>query len=150
MKKLFPKLLAGALLVTASSQARAALFITNNTDCDLTIELYAHDFNHATCMLHSNWFVVPANNSIAFNNVTTLNTGTPSWINGPAVLTGGTTAWGWDASKFYFTVSSISGVIGNTGSCVSNMSTTMPGGCNGNNVTVIWTNPGGNSVIDIN
>lgn len=151
MKKLFSKLFAGVLLVTAASQAKAALYINNNTNCDLTMELYAHDFNHSTCGLQSNWFVMPGNSSIAYNNVTTLNTTAPFWINGPAVLTGGTAAWGWDATKFYFTVSGGSGVIGSgAGSCISNTSTVMPGACNGANVTVTWNTFSGNTIIDIN
>lgn len=151
MRKISTKVFAALLLIAASSQARAALFINNNTGCDLTMELYAHDFNHPTCVLHSNWFVIAANSSLAYNNVTTLNTAPPFWINGPAVLTGGTAAWGWDATKFYFSAAAGggSGVIGATGSCVPNTSTIIPGAC-GSNVTVTWTPMGSNTIIDIN
>lgn len=148
MRKLSSKLFAVVLLAAASTQAKAALFINNNTGCDMTMELYAHDLNHATCVLHSGWFVVTGNNSAAFNNVTTLNSGTPSWLNGPAVLTGGTTVWGWDATKFYLTLAGGSGVIGATGSCIPNTSTTIPGAC-GSSVTVTWSSFGSNTIIDI-
>ncbi|WP_118976603.1 hypothetical protein [Taibaiella koreensis] len=149
MKKLFPKLFTAFLLMAAAPQAKAALFINNNTGCDITMELYAHDFNHGTCVLHSGWFVVPAYNSVAYNNVTTLNSGTPSWLNGPAVLTGGTTVWGWDATKFYFGLAGGSGVVGAAGSCIPNASTVIPNTC-GSSVTVTWGPFGSNTVIDIN
>jgi hypothetical protein len=149
MKKLCSKLFIAVLLVAAATQAKAALFINNNTNCDLKMELYAHDLNHGICGLQSNWFLMGANSSVAYNNVATINTTSPFWVNGPAVLTGGTSVWGWDATKFYFTVTSFSGVVGASGSCIPSGTTTIPGACAGTNVTVTWTTLGSNTIIDI-
>lgn len=135
MKKLL-LLACGSLLALSS---RAALFITNNTACDIYILIQAHDVNHVTCAMQSNRFLVAAGSSMAFNNVTSLNT-TPGWQNGPAVVTGS----GWDSALFGG--ASLGGNLGTN--CGASTSITIPNGCGTSTVTATWTTLGGNTFID--
>lgn len=121
--------------------SRAALFISNNTNCDIYIVLQAHDMNHGTCLLQSNRFLVPANTSVAYNNVTSLNV-TPAWQNGPAVITGS----GWDSALFGGAT-----LGGNLGpNCGATTSITIPGGCGAATVQADWSGIGSNTFIDFN
>jgi len=133
MKKL---ILAASLLVPGAG-AEAALFINNNTDCTVYVQVYAHDLNHGTCGLISGRVTVLPNSSAAFNNVTNLNT-TPGWMGQTAVTTGGTTVWGWDGAAFN---GSLGGLIGNTAACFSTDVLTVPdNGCVPSaSVTATWT-----------
>ncbi|WP_157977282.1 hypothetical protein [Taibaiella helva] len=135
MKKLF--MIACCSLLVLSS--RAALFITNNTACDVYIVLQAHDQNHGTCLMQSNRFLVAAFGSQAFNNVTSLNT-SPGWQNGPAVTTGS----GWDSALFGGV--SIGGNLGPN--CGGSTSITVPNGCGTTTVQADWYTIGGNTFID--
>jgi hypothetical protein len=135
MKKLFMIGCCSLLALTS----KAALFISNNTNCDVYIVIQAHDQNHGTCLLQSNRFVVPANTSLAYNNVTSMNT-SPSWQNGPAVVT----ASGWDSALFGGAAGG-----GNLGSNCGG-STSIPTNCNGTAGQADWTVIGGNTFIDFN
>lgn len=119
--------------------SRAALFITNNTGCDVYIVLQAHDQNHGTCILQSNRFIVPAGTSMAFNNVTSLNT-SPGWQNGLAVITNS----GWDSALF----GSASSMTGNLGpNCGGSTSFSFTNVCGAATVPVDWTVVGSNTLI---
>lgn len=118
--------------------SRAALFITNNTSCDVYIVLQAHDQNHGTCSLQSNRFIVPAGTSQAFNNVTSLNV-TPGWQSGPAVITNS----GWDSALFGG--ASMGGNLGPN--CGGSTSFSITNGCGTATVPVDWTVVGSNTLI---
>ncbi|WP_118953228.1 hypothetical protein [Taibaiella helva] len=147
MRKLFIAL----LLSLSAVGAKAALFITNNTSCIMVVVIRAHDLNHGICGLESGRLQVDPGTSAAFNNVATINTTNPFWINGQTATTsGGTAVWGWDAA----TVVSLGGTmwaeIGNPGSCFPTASVTTPNACGTNSVTADWTVMGSNTFIDIN
>jgi len=145
------KLILAASLLALGAQAKAALFLNNNTNCTVIVQVYAHDLNHGICGLESGRLQVDPGTSAAFNNVATINTTNPFWINGQTATTsGGTAVWGWDAA----TVVSLGGTmwaeIGNPGSCFPTASVTTPNACGTNNVTADWTVMGSNTFIDIN
>ncbi|WP_118976605.1 hypothetical protein [Taibaiella koreensis] len=144
------KVVTMALLCMAAVSSKAALFITNNTACPISMSIRGHDANHTgQCTLQSVQVTVGAGGSLAYNNVASLNT-SPGWQGGlMAVTTGGPTVWGWDAIK-YFAVSG--GVFGGgLGSgCSSPTSVTFPSACGGATVTGTWTTVGSNTFIDFN
>jgi len=145
MKKLFIALL---LLLSAAS-AKAALFITNNTNCIMVVLIYAHDQNHGTCGLESGRLQLDPGASTAFNNVATINTTLPFWQNGQTATTaGGTAVWGWDAA-IVTNGGTMWAQIGNPGSCFPTASVTTPNACDANSVTADWTILGSNTFIDI-
>lgn len=144
------KVLALGLLCMAAVSSKAALFITNNTGCPISMSIRGHDFNYNTqCELQSWEVTVAGNSSLAYNNVTSLNV-TPGWYGGiTAVTTGGTAVWGWDAVKFYATSGGVFG--GQVGSACSPVSSiTFPNACGGNTVVATWTTIGGNTFVDFN
>lgn len=140
------KLLLAASLLLSFTGARAALFLNNNTNCTVYVQVYAHDLNHGTCGLVSGRVSVGPMSSAAFNNVTNINT-FPGWLNGQtAVTTGGTTVWGWDGIAFN---GSLGGQVGNTSACFTTAILTVP-----NNgclpvapVTATWTSLSSTSAI---
>lgn len=138
MKKLL--MIACCSLLAVSS--RAALFITNNTGCDVYIVMHAHDQTHGTCNLISNRFPVYATSSQAYNNVTSMNA-VPGWQNGPAV----NIAAGWDSADFGGV--SLGGIVGSA-TCGGSGSITIPNGCGTSPVQVDWYTIGGNTFIDFN
>ncbi len=121
--------------------SRAALFITNNTGCDVYVLIQAHDANHGTCLMQSNRFLVAAGTSQAYNNVTSLNT-SPGWQNGPAVVAGS----GWDSALFGG--ASLGGNLGPN--CGGTTSITIVNGCGTSTVQADWTAIGANTLIDFN
>lgn len=135
MKKLLMIACCSLLALTS----KAALFINNNTGCDIYIVMHAHDLTHSTCNLLSNRFPVYANTSQAYNNVTSMNI-TPGWQNGPAVITGS----GWDAADFGG--ASLGGILGVN--CSGSTSITIPNGCGTLPVQATWVTIGGNTFID--
>lgn len=143
------KVLTLALLCMGALSSKAALFISNNTGCPVSMSIRAHDFNHGPCALQSVEVAVGSGASVAYNNVTSLNM-VPGW-QGPttAVLTGGTTVWGWDAVKFYAVSGGAFG--GHLGSgCGASTSLTFPSACGGSTVTATWTVVGANIFVDFN
>ncbi|PSK94221.1 hypothetical protein [Taibaiella chishuiensis] len=143
--------LAFLVLAVATFSANAAIFINNNTTCEAVLVLKAHDINSpGICSYYSSRFPVAANTSMAFNNVTSLNTpGGPGWfsyINGSASLV--TTASAFDAVTIYYgdLFGAINFDIGSTGTCAP--STTFSGsypGCSLTNAS--WTNLGGGNIL---
>lgn len=142
-------LLVAALLLLSFGGAKAALFINNNTNCQMIVMLRAHDLNHNICGLESGRLQMEPISSAAFNNVATLNTTNPYWQNGPATTSGGTAVWGWDGAI----VNSLGGTmwveVGYPGTCYPTASVVTPNGCLGSNVTVDWYTVGSNTFIDI-
>lgn len=137
------KLLASLLLVSAAVSAKAAIFITNNTDCDVQFFLYAHDAVNSS--LTSQMFTITALNSVAFNNVSSLNT-SPGWFGGvSATTTGGPTVWGWDCCKFAIPASGVSAGVGVT--CGSASPQTYTAACTGLPVTLSWVVVGANTYV---
>lgn len=141
-------LLMAVLLLLPFTGARAALFINNNTNCPVVVEIYAHDLNHSTCVLHSGRIYMAANTAISFNNVASLNTA-PGWQGQIAVTTGGTAVWGWDGAAFN---GAGGGLIGNTSACFTTDNMTVPNGCIPvANVTATWTVIGpGTAILEFN
>ncbi|WP_118976597.1 hypothetical protein [Taibaiella koreensis] len=142
------KLILAASLLALGAQAKAALFLNNNTNCSVIVQVYAHDLNHGTCGLLSGRIVVAPMSAVSFNNVTNLNT-TPGWLGQTAVTTGGTTVWGWDGITFN---GSGGGPIGNTTACFTTDNLTVPNGCIPvANVTATWTAVSSSTaVVDFN
>ncbi len=149
MKKLFALLcLSGAAVST-----HAALFVTNNTSCIISVQVYAHDANLPASCSYYTWFKVNPASSDAYNNVTSLNGSGAGWrltSVGPSGYTTMITAGsGWDAATFDVgTASSPSVIIGNPGTCGTGtyMAVSNPGGsCPTQQLT--WMNLGGNNVL---
>ncbi len=64
------KLIVFLVLAVAAVNARAAIFINNNTGYTITFTLWAHDVvNPAPCSYYCARFHVPGGSSIAYNNV---------------------------------------------------------------------------------
>lgn len=142
-------------LAVAGFSANAAIFINNNTNCEAVLVLKAHDNNApATCSYYSSRFPVAANTSVAFNNVTSLNTpGGPGWfsyVNGSSTMI--QAGSGFDAVTVYYgnLFGGITFDIGTAGTCASSTSYTgsYPA-CSFTNAA--WTNlGGGNILLDLN
>ncbi len=151
MKKLF----ASILLAGAALSSNAAIFINNNTTCEAVLVLKAHNAtNTAVCAFYSSRFPVAAGTSVAYNNVSNLNSpGGPGWFSpttGSVTLTApGST---WDAVTVYYgdMFGAINFDIGSAGTCApsSSFSGSFPG-CSLTSAT--WTNiGGGNILLDLN
>jgi len=137
------------LLSLPAIGAKAALFITNNTNCSVTVTIYAHDQNHSVCGLESGRLQLAAGESAAFNNVATLNTTLPGWQNGQMATTaGGAAVWGWDGA-FVTNGSILWAQIGRTGSCFPIPVLVTPNACGTSSVTTAWQAVGGNAFLDI-
>lgn len=137
------------LAVISAFKGNAALFISNNTDCRVVVEIYAHDLNHGICGLHSKRLVLEPGVAAAYNNVASINTSL-GWLNGQtAVTTGGTSVWGWDGAVFN---GAGGGGVGGPGSCFGTSSLTMPNTCLPvANVTATWDDIGaGNILLEFN
>lgn len=147
MKKLF---LAASLLVLGS-QAKAALFINNNSNCTMNITIFAFDPTHTGCWgLQSNLITVAASASVSYNTVASLNTTAPYWYGGAtASSSGGAGTWGWNAGKFFFPGSGGGGASVGLTSCGLTSSATVANPCGGN-VTVTWQPLGSNTLIEAN
>jgi hypothetical protein len=144
MKKL---ILAAALLIIGA-QAKAALFINNNTSCTFNITMFAFDPTHAPCYgLQSNVITLGPISSASYATVATLNTAAPLWYGGAMASTaGGPGTWGWTAGKFFFSGSGGSGASVGIASCGLPGSATIPNPCGGS-VTVTWTPLGGGNIL---
>ena len=139
------KILMCAALAVATVHAHAALFVNNNTNCDVSLEVYANDANDPQVCAYFTWFKIPANTSQAHNNPSSLNWSgwlkTANGLNTPVgpMLAGGT----WDAAsadRFPATPQ-----VGRAGSCAPGTSLTVPtAGCG---YTITWTSLGGNNVL---
>ncbi|PSK94222.1 hypothetical protein [Taibaiella chishuiensis] len=143
-------------LTVAGFSANAALFINNNTNCEAVLVLKAHDANNpGSCAYYSTRFPVAGNTSMAFNNVTNVNSpGGPGWYptvgGGTATLV--TAGSGWDAVTVYYgnLGGAITFNIGGAGTCtpVGSFTGSFPG-CSFTNAT--WTPlGGGNILLDLN
>lgn len=142
------KLLFAASLLLLGAQAKAALFINNNTSCTFNITMFAFDPTHIGCWgLQSNLITLTANSSTSYANVATLNTAAPLWGGGAtASIAGGPTTWGWNAGKFFFT--GAGGASVGLASCGLGTSVVITNPCGGGNVTVSWTTlPGTNNIL---
>jgi hypothetical protein len=148
MKKMKKLIIFVFLAMIAAVKGNAALFINNNTSCRVIVEVFAHDANHGICGLRSGRIVLEAGASVAYNNVTSLNT-TPGWNGQTATIAGGTSVWGWDGAIFNGTGG---GGIGNPGSCFSTSTLTVPNACvPPANVTATWGPLGtGNTLLEFN
>ncbi len=139
------KLLGLLLCCSAVLPAKAALFISNNTSCPVTIYLYAHDA--VSPSLNANAITLAGFSAVAYNNVTSLNA-SPGWLYGyMATLTGPLTP-GWDCFKFVIPSSGVSSGVGIT--CGSPSPQTYTNACGGQPVTVTWTDIGGNTLVNFN
>ncbi|WP_118976599.1 hypothetical protein [Taibaiella koreensis] len=143
------KLLLAASLLVLGAQAKAALFINNNTNCTLNMTIFAFDPTHTGCWgLQSNLIVLGPNSSVSYNSVATLNTTSPFWFGGATASTaGGAGTWGWNAGKFFFT-SGGGASVGLT-SCGLTQSVTVPNVC-GSSSVVTWQPLGNNIIIEAN
>ena len=142
------------LLAVATFSANAALFINNNTNCQAVLVLWAHDANiPSSCAYYSTRFTVPANTSMAFNNVTNVNyPGGPGWyqaVGGSGGATMIAAGSGWDAVTVYYG-GGLTFNIGGAGTCtpVSSFSGSYPG-CSFTNATWMPIG-GGNVLLDLN
>lgn len=145
MKKLFFFVF---VAMVAAFKGHAALFINNNTDCRVIVEIYAHDLNHGICGLHSVRLALEPGQAASFNNVASVNTAL-GWLNGQtATTTGGTSVWGWDGAVFN---GAGGGGIGNPGSCFSTSTLSVPNACVPSaNVTATWVTFGSNTILEFN
>lgn len=142
MKKL---ILFACLAMAASVKGNAAIFISNNTDCRVVVQIYAHDITHGTCVLQSGRLVLEAWESASYNNVTSINT-TLGWMGQTASTSGGTSVWGWDGAVFN---GSIGGGVGGPGTCFSTNTLTVPNACFPvANVTATWSILGTNTLLE--
>lgn len=141
-------LLMAAFLLLSFTGAKAALFINNNTNCTVYVQVYAHDLNHPTCGLISGRITVPPIWSGSINTVADLNT-IPGWQGQTAVTTGGTAVWGWDGIAFN---GALGGLIGNTSACFTTDNMTVPDICLPvANVTATWLSiNAGTALIEFN
>lgn len=145
MKKLFVFL----LLAVAAVNARAAIFINNNTTYSVTLTLWAHDANNmGSCSYYCNRFFVAGGTATAYNNVTSpgLVWSQPWQI--PATLV--TAGSAWDAIDIVPSIEALSyATIGNPGTCASG--TTYSASAAGYSINATWTYlGGGNVLVDIN
>jgi hypothetical protein len=126
-------------------QARAAMIITNNSNCTIQVRVLAHDANNpGVCALRSNLITIAAGDFEMFANVSSLNA-VPGWQGGTvAVTTGGTAVWGWDAVE-YFGVTNMT--IGLPGSCAISVSASAEDLC-GADVSAFMYVIGSNTVAD--
>lgn len=145
MKKLFFLLF---LAMAAAFKSNATLFVSNNTNCRVVVEIFAHDQNHGVCGLHSMRLVLEPTEIASYNNVAAINT-TLGWLNGQtATTTGGTSVWGWDGAIFN---GASGGGIGGVGSCFSTDNMTVLDTCIPTaNVTATWTVIGSNVLLEFN
>ncbi|WP_162903378.1 hypothetical protein [Taibaiella koreensis] len=145
MKKL---ILFAFLAMAAVPKGNAALFISNNTDCRVVVQIYAHDITHGTCVLQSWRLVLEAWESASYNNVASINTDL-GWLNGQtAATTGGTSVWGWDGAFFN---GSGGGGVGYPGTCFTTTTLTVPNTCLPvANVTATWGPLGSNTILEFN
>lgn len=139
------------LLAVATINARAALYISNNTQCDAVLILWAHDVNNpSSCSYYSTRFTVAAGASVAFNNVTNVNApGGPGWylpgVGGSATMTA--TGSGWDGVKIYY--QNFDFDIGTASACAASTSygANVPS-CSFSLAT--WTVLGSNILLELN
>jgi hypothetical protein len=139
MKKLFTVL----SLFVAGVSANAAVFINNNTGCDVSVQLAARDANLPSSCSYYAWVEIAAGTARAYNNVTDLNPWTLNSIGFPNYATMTTTGAMWDAAWIFDAPT----FIGNPGTCASgtSISYTPPGSSCTYNAT--WTNLGGGNVL---
>lgn len=142
------KLILAASILVFGTQAKAALFINNNTSCPLNVTIFAFDPTHPGCWgLQSNLITLGANSSVSYNTVATLNTVAPMWYGGATASTaGGPTTWGWNAAKCFFTGGGGGSVGVSTCSVPPSVTTTA---C-GNSVTLSWQSFGNNILVEAN
>ncbi|WP_118976594.1 hypothetical protein [Taibaiella koreensis] len=140
------KLILAASLLAFGAQAKAALFINNNTNCTLNVTMFAFDPAHAGCGgLQSSLITLGPFSSVSYATVATLNTTPPFWLGGTMASTaGGPTTWGWTTAKTFFT--------GGGGGSVGLASCGIPGSVTsvacGSSVTLTWTTlPGSNNIL---
>lgn len=141
------KLLIAAACLLATTASKAALFITNNTGCSADLMLRAHDANNpGTCAYYS-LFTIGATSSLAYNNVTSLNT-TPGWtLVGTTGFTNMvTTGSAWDGC--YVTFPGFTAGVGAPLACTQASSVTGSSTTCGT-ITVTWTIIGSNVFLDI-
>lgn len=143
------KVLTVLLLSIATFSAKAALFINNNSLCPVVLVFYAHDINNAgSCSYYSTRLNVPAGTSVAYNNVTNINSPGLGWYQpgvGSATLV--TTGSGWDAVLIYSTDPAGPQTIGNPGTCATGISYNASSAPCPFNAS--WLNFAGNTFIDI-
>ncbi len=139
-----------AALAVASLDADAALFVTNNTTCDLSLDVYASDANMAGHCSYYIWFKVPAGASQAYNNTGFFNTAGYIWretSQGPSGYTTMLPDGKWDAASVAHYPATPQ--VGRAGSCA--LGTLGTGTVSSCNYTVTWTSLGGNNVfVEIN
>lgn len=139
MKKLF----AALALVASASTANAGLFITNNTGCDVGLQIAAHDVTLPGACSYYVWVEIPSGTARAYNNVAELNNGwTLNQTGAPNYANITTTGAGWDAAWIF----SAPNFMGNPGSCAAGtaVSFTDPFGCTFN---ATWMNLGGDNIL---
>lgn len=145
------KLILAASLLVLGAQAKAALFINNNSNCTMNITIFAFDPAHPGCWgLQSNVITLGPTSSVSYNTVASLNTTPPYWGGGVmASIAGGAGTWGWNVGKFFFSGGGGGGAsVG--GGCGVPTSATVVNPCGGT-VTVDWTPLGaGNFLIEAN
>ncbi|WP_118953233.1 hypothetical protein [Taibaiella helva] len=140
------KLLLAASLFALGAQAKAALFINNNTGCPLNITMFAFDPAHPGCWgLQSNLITLGPSSSVSYTTVATLNTTAPFWYGGAmASISGGPTTWGWNAAKTFFT----GGGGGSVGVASCGVPASVTSTACGTSVTLTWTPlPGTNNIL---
>lgn len=133
----------------ATTGAKAALFINNNTTCSADLMLRAHDVNNPGSCAYYSLFTLAAGTSAAYNNVTAVNAPTgPGWT-----LVGTTgftnmvqTGSGWDGC--YVTLPGFTAGVGAPGACTQASSVTGFSATCGT-ITCTWTIIGSNVFLDI-
>jgi len=138
------KLIVALMLVAAGTNANAALFITNSSGCDASVQVFAHDINNPGACSYYYWVEVASGGSRAYNNVTDLNsqwtlTSSPPYTYVPITATGS----GFDASG----VNGFFPVIGNPGTCATDTTVSYTGTVTGCDFTATWTNLGGGNIF---
>lgn len=141
-----------AALAVASITANAGLFVNNNLNCDISLDVYASEPGSGASCTHLVWFKLAANTSVAYNNTNAPQLVLNVWRDaalGPLVPLPISANGIWDAASL---VQYPGGPeVGRSGACAPGTFSSgyWTGTCP--TYTLNWTSLGGNNVlIDIN
>lgn len=141
------KILMCAALAVAAVNTHAALFVNNNINCDISLDVYASEPGSGATCTHLVWFKLAANSSVAYNNTNAPQLVFNVWRDaalGPSVPLPISASGIWDAASL---VQYPGGPeVGRAGACATAFSSTGTwSSCP--TYTLTWTSLGGNNVL---